>query len=137
MELRISVKTPKGQAKGTRKKLQPFLIGGAKKIKEVYVNKDDSEMIWVVEGTPRDYVSIMKRLQLYETMISGIFKNKIMKKFLGSKTANISDDQQKELNDMLTKGTKIKIIKNAEAEEWVEANKTWWQRMKDTFNKED
>ena len=132
MELKISVKTPKGQAAGTRKKLQPFLLG-IRKIKEIYVNDEDSEMVWVVETTPKDMLKISRNVSMYENIIKMVFQNKMMSKFVGSKTANISKEQQAELKEMLQNGTKVEIIKNATAQEMVEDNKTWWQKVKETF----
>jgi len=136
MELKILVRTPKGQAKGTQKKLQPFLLG-IRKIKETYVNDEDSEMVWLVETTPRDMIKISRNVALYANLIQMIFQNKTMQKFIGSKISNISKEQQAELKDMLENQTTVEIVKNATAQEMVEANKTWWQKVKETFKRND
>jgi len=129
MELKIRITTPKGQATGAQKTLRPFLIGSKKKIIkfETYVNEDDSELYWVIVTDLRRSLKINRNITMYKVMIGTILGNKRVNKM-------IKDEKQKEeLRKMLSDQTKIEIIKEGEAQELVEYNKTFWQRMKERF----
>ncbi len=60
MKIKIKIKTVEGYATSTQKKLHPFIIG-AKFVKhEVYCNKKDDTIIWVVEGQPKHVLKVTK-----------------------------------------------------------------------------
>jgi hypothetical protein len=127
MEVKIMIRTPKGQAKGTEKKFRYFIpIGGI--IKETLINDEDSEMIWVIDAPYRKVLEIQKRVNWYSHSVGAVMGNKKFKKL-------VNEDQKEELEDMLNNQTSIEIIKEATANEIVEANKTWWQRVKEKFKK--
>ena len=60
MKVKIEIKTPKGNATTSEKRIMPFLIGELtkKKVKiDSYVNEDDDTIYWEIEG---DIKHIMK-----------------------------------------------------------------------------
>jgi predicted DNA-binding antitoxin AbrB/MazE fold protein len=135
MKVKIEIKTPEGQAEGTLKKLKPFLIGFNKVKSESYINNNNSIMYLECEGRPKEILKITKNCYTYTAFIDQIFKQKIMGK--GIMDLADSKDDIKELEKMLKEGTKVKIIKEASAEELVEGNKSWWDNIKQKFKKVD
>ena len=135
MKVKIEIKTPKGSAKSTEFKISPFIIGELtkKKVKmDSYVNDDDDTIYWEIEGEARYLLKISRNVALYELMINKVLDNKLMKTTMRK---NLNQEQEKELKDMLQNQTKVKVIKEATAEELVEVNKTFWQSMKEKFKK--
>jgi len=132
MEIKISVKTPKGQALGLEKKFRPFIIGSKKKLVNTYVSPDEDEVIWDVEGTVREILKIQNNLARFDQFVRGAMDNKLMRKTM-QKT--LSKQDAKDLEEMIMNQTEVSTIKRATAEELVEANKTWWQRTKEKFRK--
>ena len=53
MKKKIRIKTPKGEATKAQKNIRRFIFGMKKVKVETYVNKEDSEMFWDVEGSVR------------------------------------------------------------------------------------
>ena len=127
MKARIIIKTPKGQASGTEEKLRAFILPG-KVNHQVMVNDDDDTIIWEAEGTVKQIMRINKNVAMFDVMIKGIMDNKLVKKAC-------EPGQYDQLKEMLANNTRIEIIKEASAEEWVESNKTWWDKIKEGFKK--
>jgi len=132
MEIKISVKTPKGQALGLEKKFRPFIIGSKKKLLNTWVSPDDDEVIWDVEGSVREILKIQNNLARFDQFVRGAMDNKLMRKTM-QKT--LSKQDAKDLEEMIMNQTDVSTIKRATAEELVEAGKTWWQRTKEKFTK--
>jgi hypothetical protein len=132
MKVKIRIKTPKGQAKGTESKIKPLIIG-LKKVKiDSYVNDDDNELIWDIEGSYRDILKIQRNAAMFSTFITRLLKTKILKKTLRKE---LSPEGEKELVDMLVNHTSCEVIKAATEKEFVDGNKTWWDKVKETFHK--
>lgn len=129
MELKIKIKTPKGHAKVTSERLdfRKFILGFRTKTKESYVNKDNSEIVWVLDVPVRKAISIQRRIASYGVMLKAVLGNPVVKKVM-------QPGQEKEL-DLLLQETKIEVIKNATAQELVEANTTWWDKIHTTWKK--
>lgn len=108
MRLRIEIRTPKGYAASTSKKIQPFILG-AKKIQkhQIYCNQDDNRIIWIVDAGVRDALQIQRNVYLFDKTTSMILKSKTVQGL-----AKLSKEDKKELNDMLEAQTKIRIIKH-------------------------
>lgn len=117
MEIYIRIKTPKGQAKKAEFNLRPFLIGRKGKLNKIMTNKDDNQILWIVDAQPRQYNKIIKNVTTYQYMVKKIMSNKTVQK-----VAKITDEQKKELNDMLTDQTKIDIIQKKD-----------WEKIKKEF----
>ena len=108
MQLKVRITTPKGQAKGTQKKLQKFLLG-IKKPQKVITNEDDSQIVWIMETDIRSALKIQRNVSFYDKLVEGIFKNRLLAKVVKKK---VPKEQQDELEAMLKNQTKIEIIKN-------------------------
>ena len=107
MRLRIEIRTPKGYAASTSKQIQPFILGLHKVQKhEVYANPDDNKIIWIVDAEVRDALQIQKNVCLFDKTTSMILKSKVVQGM-----AKLSKEDKKELDDMLSRQTKIRIIK--------------------------
>lgn len=133
MEIKIRIRTPKGQAKGTEKKLRPFLLGG-RQLSEVWTNEEDNELYWVVNTDVRNAMKISRNVAAYANIIKGMFDNKLMRKVSDKQ---LSPEDKAELKDMLLNQTEVEIIKEATAQEIVEGNKTFWQRIKEKFTRQN
>ncbi len=134
MKTKIIIKTPPKQAGKAQRNIKPFIIG-MKKVKIVtYVNKEESEMVWDVKGSVKDILKINKNVALFDNLMKGAFNNKAVDKL---RKKVLSEDDNVTLTDMLLKQTKVEVIKEASAQEIVEFNKTWWERMKERFVKKE
>ena len=136
MKVKIEIRTPKGNAKDTERKIMPILIGELikKKVKiESYSNDEDDTIYWDIEGEARSVFKIIKNVHMYDHVIKNVFENKLMVKTIRQKLLKKEDEAI--LKEMLKNQTKVNIIKEATAAEMVELNKTFWQRMKEKFKK--
>jgi len=134
MITKIIVRTPKGQAKKTEKRIRWFLLGKKGRIKTLntYINDLDNQLVWEIDAQVRDIVRIHKNVLRYSVLIEMILNNKMMKKTLRSK---LKPEGEEELKEMLLNQTTVEIMKQATTEELVEFNKTRWQHIKETFKK--
>lgn len=130
MELKIIIRTPKGQATKTQGKLKRFILG-KEKAHNILVSPEDNEIVWQVNVGIRKAMKIQKNVVRYESLVKGIFNNKLMKKKVMPK---LEPGQLEELQEMLTNQTSIQIIKTATAQELLD-NETYWEKIKRTFKK--
>jgi hypothetical protein len=107
MEIKIEIKTPRGQAKATSKKLKPFILGFKKVKNTVWANKDDDRIFWVVDcKDSRSYMAIIRNLTIFDRLVTGILNNKLV-----HGVARLKPDEMAELNEMLHNQTKIRVVK--------------------------
>lgn len=132
MKIKIQVRTPKGQATKTNKKLKLFIVGKTA-IKEIYISPDDDEFIWVVECDIKRYMKIARNITMFDNMIQNVFKSKIMNKAL--KRA-ISAEQRLELEDLLRNHTTVSIVKKPTSAELAGAYDSWWDMVKAKFRRQ-
>jgi len=135
MITKIMINTPKGHAQDNEVRLRKLIIGVKRKRVTVinnYVNDDDSQFIWEIEGSVKDILRINKNVSRFDSVMRNVLDHKLMKRTIRKK---LSDEGEAELKELLKDQTTVDIIKNATAEELVEANITWWQRMKKTYKK--
>jgi hypothetical protein len=110
MELKIEIKTVKGYALDTAKKLKPFILGFRKVKNEVWANKTDDKIFWVVDcPDSRAYMAIARNLTIFDKLVNGILNNRMV---MGA--ARLPPKDMLELKDMLHNQTKIRVVKNAE-----------------------
>ena len=131
MKIKIRIRTPKGQARKAEKRLRPWLLG-LKSRHATYVNEEDNELYWEVEDNVRKCLKIQRNVNLYEQVVKTVLDNKAVKKTLRGK---LSDEQEADLKDMLMNQTKVDVLKEASAKEIVDFDKTFWERVKERFNK--
>lgn len=131
MITRIKIKTPKGQARKTAKKLKWFLLGSGVKHK-AYYNKEDNEIYWEIEAPVKKILNINRNVFYFDQMMRGVLDHKLVKRAFREK---LTPDQEEELRSMLLNQTQLEIIKEATAQEIIEHNKSFWQRIKETFSR--
>jgi hypothetical protein len=137
MKVKINIKTPKGQASKVENQVEPFLIGPLtrKRISLLsYVSDEDDEIFWEIEGEARFLFKITRNVAMFDSYIDRLFNNVLMKRTMRKE---LTQEQQEEFRQMLKNQTKIKVIKEADASELVELNKTFWDRMKERFKKKN
>ena len=137
MELKVCIRTPKGKADATIedwkiKSLQSALFKKAN-IKERYVNAKKDKMFWVIQCDAKRYIKIVKGIGMYSSIVSNVFNNKLVNK--GIKKMADSPEDYDELRRLIEDGTEVEVVKEASAQEFVEANKTMWEKMKEIFVK--
>ena len=115
VEIKVLIKTPVGYAKTTEYKLRKFLIGNKGHLHKIMTTPEDDKILWIVEANPRQYMKIIRNVGGYKSMISGILKNKTVRK-----VAKLDQDQINELDKMLNDQTEIDLIKE---NEWQEIKK--------------
>ena len=108
VRIRIQIKTPKGYAASTSNKVKPFIIG-TKKINnhEVYANKKDDTIIWIIDCSPKDLIRIQRNVILFDKTTKTILQNKLVRKL-----SKLNTEQRSELDKMLNNQTEIKIIRS-------------------------
>jgi hypothetical protein len=126
-EIKIKIKTPKGEAKSAQWKLRPFLLGNFQKIKETHISPDDDEIMWVIEADVRKCSAITMRVNLYDSAIKWAFTSKAVKWAMKKSTRK----DQEVVRDMIKNGTTIEVIKTASYDEWVKEKKPFWKRVFD------
>jgi|TARA_Y100000310_G_C20499908_1_gene723441 hypothetical protein len=131
MKLKILIKTPKGHAKKTEKRIKPFLIGLRKVKLKSFSNAEDNSIIWEIEGSVRDCMKISNNAGRFEFFVKSLLENKMLKKTIRSK---LKPEEEKELKDMLLKNTEVEVIKESTAQVIID-DRTWWERLKDNYRR--
>ena len=133
MKVKIKISTPKGQAEGTAQKLKPFLIGFNKVKSSTYVSPDNDIIFLDIEGDARRVLKVTANAYSYAEIVKNIFKKKVMGKGIADA---LNEKDAAELENMLTEGTTVEVIKEASAEELIGLEKkSFWQTIKDKFRK--
>jgi myo-inositol-1-phosphate synthase len=134
MNIRLEVKTPRGQAAGAEKKLRLVLLGVLKRPCDTYVSPDDAMFYWDLDVTVKDYMRITKNVARFQTGMEKALDIRTIRKtltHLADKPEDIAT-----LKEYLANGTTVRVLKKAETDEIVEYNKTFWQRIKEKFHHE-
>lgn len=137
MIIRVLINTPDGAASNVEKRFRKWIIGKVAKIKnDVWVNKENNQVMWEVEADVKTCLKINRNVLLYDRLICSVFENKASAKAL-KMMADSTEDFEK-LKEMLKEHTSIEVIKEATAQEIVEqqTKKTWIQKIKDTFQRQ-
>ena len=112
MRLMIRIKTPKGYATSTERKLRPFILGLRRKDNhEILTSKDDDQILWIIQSGSRDYMRICKNVAMYDKIVGNVLGRKTIRR-----VARLSKEQEMELDDMLFNQTSVDIISRAEQE---------------------
>lgn len=129
MDLKIQIKTPKGQATRLEKNMRPFLLGTRKfKKKETWVSPEDNCVIWDIETDIKRAMKISRNVNAFDLIMSRVMSDKRIKKMINEK-------DKAELEDLLKNQTEVEVVKRATQQEIVEANKTWWDSVKSKFTR--
>lgn len=106
MKTKVLIKTPKGYALSTQKKLMPFILGLKRKsTHEIHTTKDDDEIIWIIESDIKTHFRITRNIILFDKLVSTLLNNKSIRKL-----AKLTKSQEHELDRMLFKQTKVELI---------------------------
>lgn len=105
MKLMIRIKTPKGYAASTEKKLRPFIIGLRRVDHEILTSKDDDQILWIIDAGTKDYMRIVRNVAMYDKLVHNILNRKKIRKL-----AKLTREQEKELDDMLFNQTAVEMI---------------------------
>jgi hypothetical protein len=133
MKIRLKVETPKGQAAGAEKKLRLVILGTLKKPCDTYVSPRGTSFYWDLEVTVKQYIKIGKNVAVFTKGLDKALDIKAVNKTL--KTLADKPEDIDTLKEYLGNGTRISILKNATAEEIIEGNKTFWDTIKEKFQK--
>jgi hypothetical protein len=135
MIIKIQIQTPDGQAKGALKQFKWYfkLFSGCKI--NAYCNDQDNDIVLECDGTPRQIIQVGKNVASFHSLPALLFENKQVKGLLKCKFPEATGADFDKLKEMFDNGTKITIIKEASAQELIENNKTWWQKIKESFKK--
>jgi hypothetical protein len=131
MRIRLQVKTPPGQAEGAEKKLRLLMLGQLKQPADTYVSPDKSTFYWDLDVKVKDYMRITQNVNRFQVGLEKAMDIKTIRKTL-TQFADKPEDITT-LKEYLSNGTQISVLKRATADEMTEHNKTFWQRVKETF----
>lgn len=129
MIVRLLVDTPPGRAEGAEKMLRSFLLGFHKPVSTGF---SDTGFFWELDLTIKQLVSLNSKVGMFSRLAGLLVDNRVFRgavKQLGAKPEEIA-----EVRRLLIEGTRVTIIKTAEAQEW-DGNKTRWERIKEKFKR--
>jgi len=123
------IRTPKGQASKTEKRIRKWIIKNSRLLQETLVNKLDNKIIWRIEGTPKEVLKIQSNAIKFELMMSKLLNTKSVKKAIKKK---YSEEEQKQFYNMVNNQTSVEVIKKATVEELTK-DKSMWEKLKEKF----
>jgi len=105
MRIKIRVRTPKGQAAKTEKRLRKFILG-MKKADKTWAEEDDSAFYWEYEGNIRKCKKIERNVAKFDMVMQMLLSNRFVK----GAARKLSKDDQKQLKDMLIDQTSVEVV---------------------------
>lgn len=128
MEAKILVRTPKGQASGTKDKIKR--VFGTKKNTEVFTNKEtgDDEILLIVNDTPRKVMKVMTRAYAYPKLAQEVMNHKLAK---GTMMKKVGKEKYKIVYDLIKDGTTVDVIKYDDYLEELKNKRGVFQKIKD------
>jgi len=129
LEMKVLIRTPKGAATKTEKRIRPYILGKTNMKIDLYVSPEDDEIVWHMEGTVKEILKANRNVAAFDNIVKSIFGNKLFKKLA------VEKDDLEELENLLKHHTTVEVVKNATQEEINENKKTWWQTIKEKFTK--
>ena len=127
IEVTLRIRTPDGMAEGVEKKLKSFILGSHRP-KALYINKDNNEIVWVVEGPYRKIIRIYKGVSAFDALVQGVLGSKFVKKIAKK---HMASGEFRKMTDMLLNHTTVEIIKDPSFEEKIQLEKGMWTRIKE------
>jgi uncharacterized metal-binding protein len=120
MEAKILIRTPKGQATGTKEKLRKII--GIHKSAEVHTNKKtgDNEILWIVKGDTRRVMKAIDNTYKFNAMMNMVLNNHAVKKLVNRL---LKEKDAEELYTMLTQQTEVEVIKEAQIKDLTKNKK--------------
>lgn len=133
MKIKLHIKTPPGHAASVESQLRLFLLGKLKMPANTYISPDKEEFYWEIDCGVKKYFSIQRNARLFQMLAQGTL-DKIESKNWIKKMAGVTGTTIEGARQLL-KETTVEVIKQATADEIVEANTTLWEKIKKTFHK--
>ena len=126
MEIQIDITTPPGQAKGFSDKLKAYL--NISYNSNYLVNDTNDRITLSLSSTPKKCYGLLNNIYKFNFIAKKAANSFVMKPFVNTRK------KQQELNRMLD-DTKVSfiILKEPTAEELIEDNKSFWNKLKDKF----
>ena len=113
MILQILVTTPKGYAKSTEKLIKPFILGLRSK-HDIYFNKADTQLMWIVDTTVKKGFQIGRNISSFDTLkkaSSQQLKKKLLKHKMIRKMTKLSTEDMEKFDEIF-KDTQVTIVKD-------------------------
>jgi len=108
MQYQIKVNTPEGKARWAAKKLDIPILGIISKIKlDTYINEEESQFIWVVNSSAKDYLRIRNNVNKFQVMSTSLISQGSVKKMIKRKAD--SPEDYKDLLKLFKNGINLKI----------------------------
>lgn len=128
MEAKILIRTPKGQASGTKEKMRKII--GIDKAADFYINDDtdDNEILYIVKGEPRRVMKVIKKAYLYPKIAQMAMDKKLMRDAMIKFSSRETYDQ---VYDMMINGTTVEVVKYNDYLEELKKPKGVFQKIKD------
>ena len=102
----ISIKTPKGNAKGTISKLKYVgIVPGKNDV--ITISKADDEIIWKAQRNPSDMKKMFRNIAAYDYFVKTILGSKMVQK-----AARLSKEDTEKLKELLQDETRISIVED-------------------------
>jgi len=133
MQVRVLITTPEGCAKHTEEQLRRFILIGHKKPFFTAINDNDSEVAWLIEGTPKDVFKLTRAVCMYYKVANMVTSNNIAKKSIQLMTG-ATKEQMLQLKDALSNNTKVEVVKYATAQELVNDEKSIFSKIRDKIH---
>ncbi len=107
MKIKIKIKTPKGNAQAIEKKIKFILLPRGLK-HQLETTKEDDQIIWKVEDDPRKVMKLIRNVSMWDTIITGIFGSKLLRKVADR---SLKDGSVEDLEEMLVNHTSVEVIR--------------------------
>ena len=133
MRIKLHIKTPPGHAKSVENQLRLFILGKLKQQPDTYLSPKNDSFYWNAEVSVKQYFRIQRNAHLFQQLAGGTL-DQINKRSWIKKMANITGSTIEGAR-LLIDDTTVEIIKQATANEIIEAKTTLWQKIKRTFHK--
>lgn len=130
-ECKLKVRTPKGQAKKAVGKIK-WLVLGKVKTSEIYISKEDDEIVFFFDIPLRKLGKIHKNVAKFDFFVKAMLDNKLVRKTVRK---HLKAGQEEDLKEMLLKHTEMELVSPLSPKEVREADETLWQRIKGKFRK--
>jgi hypothetical protein len=128
VKIRIQIKTPKGHAQDVEQSLRPWLLQLKRPDVTAY-NDDDSEIGWILQCSPREYVRIRAGVNMFHKIMKDTLNNPLVKHFGINKLK--SEKEKQTFREMINNQTEVEIVSEATAQELAENSKSVFSRLKE------
>lgn len=107
MKITVRIRTPKGLATSTDKKIRPVIVGFKRVAIEAEVSPEDDTVIWHIDGSVKDCLKIQRNVVRFDFFVRGALDSKMVKKAMKK---HMRPDQEAELRDMLDNHTTVECV---------------------------